>query len=377
MDMRHVIRLAVLASALSTALSASAVEASGPIGGPVPVGTIAALPHPVADAKDFVGRIEAVNRVEIRARVTGFLDDVLFREGDFVKKGQSLYRIEQPPFQADVEKAEGMLYRAQAVYADAVLDAERAQYLAEKGATPLAVRDAKVADKKSAFGNMLTAQAELASARIDLGYTEITAPVTGLIGRTSLTKGNLVGPASGVLATIVSQDPIYVVFPVSERRLLGLKRTQIERRGEAMYALIRFSDGTVYDKLARLDFLGVSVDESTDTVTVRGVVANPASVLVDRQLVRVDVEDNKLDQRVLIPQVSLLADQHGPYVFVVQNGKAATRRLTLGGESGPDVIVDSGLSSGEQVIVEGAQMLHPGAMVVPHPISPLPRELTP
>lgn len=187
-----------------------------------------------------------------------------------VNQGAALYRIEQAPFQAAVQKAEGALYRTQAIYANAALDAERAQYLADKGVTALAVRDQRVADAKSAKGNMLTAEGTLTNARIDLGYTEITAPITGLIDRTSLTKGNLVGPASGVLTTLVSQDPIYVVFPVSERLLLRMKRAQLEKRGEAMHAVIRFSDGTSYDKPARLDFLGVSVDESTDTVTVRG-----------------------------------------------------------------------------------------------------------
>jgi membrane fusion protein, multidrug efflux system len=230
--MRRVIRLAVLASALFTALPALAVEAPpGTIpDGPVPVGTIVALRRPITEAKDFVGRIEAVNRVDIRARITGFLDDVLFREGDVIKQGAVLYRIEQAPFQAAVEKAEGALYRTQAVYANATLDAERTQYLADRGVTALAVRDQRVADEKSAKGNLLTAEGTFTNARIDLGYTQIIAPITGLIGRTSLTKGNLVGPASGVLTTLVSRDPIYVVFPVSDRLLLRMKRAQLEKR---------------------------------------------------------------------------------------------------------------------------------------------------
>jgi membrane fusion protein, multidrug efflux system len=372
--MRLVICLAVLASALFTTLPTLAQEPPGTGHDlPVPVGTIIALRRPIIEAKDFVGRIEAINRVDIRARITGFLDDVLFREGDVVKQGAVLYRIEQAPFQAAVQKAEGALDRTQAVYANAALDAERAQYLAERGVTALAVRDQRVADEKSAKGNMVTAEATLTNARIDLGYTQIIAPITGLIGRTSLTKGNLVGLASGVLTTIVSQDPIYVVFPVSESLLLRMKRVQLEKRGEAMHAVIRFSDGTSYDKAARLDFLGVSVDESTDTVTVRGIVPNPDGVLVDRQLVRVAVEDDKPDQKVLVPQASLLADQHGPYVFIVQNGEAAIRRLTIGGENGPDAIVEAGLSGGEQVIVEGAQLLRPGSAVMPHPATPLPQ----
>jgi membrane fusion protein (multidrug efflux system) len=354
--MRSVIGLAVLASALSIALPTLAQEAPGTgRTGPVPVGTIVALRRPVTEAKDFVGRIEAINRVDIRARITGFLEDVLFREGEVVKKGAVLYRIEQAPFQAAVQKAEGALYRTQAVHANASLDAERAQYLAERGVTALAVRDQRVADEKSAKGNLLTAEATLTNARIDLGYTEIIAPITGLIDRTSLTKGNLVDPASGVLTTLVSQDPIYVVFPVSERLLLHIKRVQLEKQGERMHAVIRFSD------------------ESTDTVTVRGIVPNPDGALMDRQLVRVAVEDDKPDEKVLVPQASLLADQHGPYAFIVQNGEAAIRRLTIGGEIGPDAIVEAGLSGGEQVIVEGAQLLRPGAAVSPHPATPLPR----
>jgi membrane fusion protein, multidrug efflux system len=152
-----------------------------------------------------------------------------------------------------------------------------------------------------------------------------------------------------------------------------MKRVQTEKRGEAMHAIIRFADGTSYDKPAQLDFLGVSVDESTDMVTVRGIVPNPDGVLMDHQLVRVAVEGDEPDQKVLVPQSSLLADQNGPCASILQNGEAAIRRLTIGGEIGPDAIVEAGLSGGEQVIVEGAQLLRPGAAVAPQPATPLPR----
>jgi membrane fusion protein, multidrug efflux system len=336
-----------------------------------------AVPQPVAQPKYFVGRIEAVDRVEIRARVTGTLEQVAFTEGDVVTKGQLLYRIQQAPFQDAVMRAQGTLYRTQATYANAAINLQRAEELLKTGAVAVAVRDQRLADDKSAQGDVTTADANLRLAQIDLGYTEITAPITGIIGRTSLTAGNIVSPESGVLATIVSQDPMYVVFPVSQRDLLEMQRAVIEKQGAETHAALQFSNGSTYKSLARLDFLGISVDKSTDTITVRGTVPNPDRELVDGQLVRVAVERDRPETKILVPQFALLADQAGAYVFVVQDGRAEIRRVKVGGDKGPYAIIDQGLAPGEQVITEGAPLLRPGAPVSPSPAAPLSAELAP
>jgi membrane fusion protein, multidrug efflux system len=182
-----------------------------------------------------------------------------------------------------------------------------------------------------------------------------------------VTKGNVVGPDSGVLTTIVSQDPIYVLFPISQRELL---RRNEGNSGDASTIKVRlqFSDGTVYREIGKIDFINISVDRTTDTVQVRAVMPNPGNTLRDGQLVRVLLESGTPEEKVVVPQSALIADQGGVYVFLVEDGKAVTRRIKTGGESGADVIVDSGLSGGEQVIVDGLQRVRPGSAVRAAPV---------
>ncbi|MGZ9020801.1 MAG: efflux RND transporter periplasmic adaptor subunit, partial [Rhodoplanes sp.] len=202
----------------------------------------------------------------------------------------------------------------------------------------------------------------------NLGYTDIVAPIAGKIGRTSLTKGNVVGPESGPLTTIVSQDPMYVTFPVSQREFLQAKEGSQEREVQSIKVRIRFSDGSTYDQLGVINFIDVSVDRTTDTVIARATIPNPKGVLIDGQLVRVVLESGKPEEAVVIPQSALIADQQGVYVFVVEDGKAAVKRLKLGDESGTEVVVEDGLSTGAQVIVEGLQNVRPGIAVRASPL---------
>jgi membrane fusion protein, multidrug efflux system len=334
----------------------------------VPVGVVVAEKQPVARSAEFVGRIEAPSRVEVRARVTGYLDAVLFKEGERVREGDLLYRIDQAPFQAAVQQAQGALLRAQASHTNASLQAARAEELVKTSATPIAERDKRVAERQSTQGDVVTAEANLRTAEINLGYTEIKAPINGIVGKTAVTKGNLVGPDSDVLTTIVSQDPMYVAFPVSQREFLNVKRSELLANDRKIEATIRFSDGSDYDKPAVLDFLGVTVDRKTDTVLVRGTIPNHDGVLFDGQLVRVTVQGDRPEEKVLVPQTALLADQQGTYVFIVQDGKAEIRRVKVSGEKGADAVLDGGLAGGEQVIVQGMESLRPGAAVSASPV---------
>ena len=321
----------------------------------VAVGTVYAERKPIARTADFVGRIEAINRVEIRARVKGYLEAVLFKEGDLVKEGQPLYRIEKGLFEAAVEQATGALERAKAAQTLAELQRKRAEDLLAKASGTVVARDQAVAEENQAKGAVMAAEADLRTAKINLGYTDITAPITGKIGRTSLTKGNVVGPESGPLTTIVSQDPMYVTFPVSQREFLKAQEDRGERDPKSIKVRIRFSDGSVYDQVGVINFIDVTVDRTTDTVIARATIPNSRGVLIDGQLVRVLLEGGEPKEEVVIPQSALIADQQGVYVFVVEDGKAATKRLKLGGETGTDVVVEDGLSAGAQVIVEGLQ----------------------
>lgn len=334
------------------------------------VGVVTAEKRPVSDAVRFVGRIEAVERVDVRARVTGFLENILFKDGEQVKANAPLYQIEKGPFEAAVQQAQAAVVRTQAQLDNASLQRQRADDLIRTNAIAEATRDDRVMAEKSAQGNLAAAQADLKSAEINLAYTEIKSPIDGRVGRTAVTRGNVVGPNSGVLTTIVSADPMYVVFPVSQREFLGLADERKAKGASAkdFKVIIQFSNGATYDQAGEIDFVDVKVDKATDAVTVRAKIPNPKSELVDGQLVQVSVERDKQEEKVIVPQVALIADQQGTYVFAVENGEAVVKRLKLAGTKGAGAIVQEGLSGGEAIVVQGAQNLKPGAAVVAEPV---------
>lgn len=354
------------AALAGAALGGAATPAQTPPAA-VTVGTIAATRVDVTPAEQFVGRVEAVNRVEVRARVTGYLEAVQFKEGQLITEGSPLFKIERAPFEAAVQQAQGALVKAQGQYANAEVRLKRAEELLKTNTASVAERDQRRAEAETAKGNVVTAMADLSAAQVNLSYTEILAPITGRIGRSSVTKGNVVGPSHGVLALIVSQDPIYVVFPVSESQLLELRR-QGQIKATARTVRILFADGSGYDQSGTIDFVDVTVNRATDTITLRAVLPNPHNVLVDGELVRVSVETAKPEEKVLIPQAALIADQQGIYVFIVKDGKAEVRRVKLGGQKGTSSIIEEGLSGGEQVVVQGLQLLRPGTPVTAAPV---------
>ena len=355
-----------IALALILLLPVAAVAQPAPQA--VPVGVVTVSRHPVQPGSDFVGRVEAMQKVDIQARVTGFLESVDFREGGLVKEGDTLFHLESGPFVAAQLQARGALLQAQGQLTNATVQLQRAQELMRTAAGSVAARDDRLAAQQSAQGAAISADADLRTATINLGYTTITAPIAGRIGRASVTRGNVVSPQSGVLTTIVSPDPIYVVFPVSERDLLTIRRDSARVAAAASLVVrLLFADGSLYDQVGHIDFLNVSVDRATDTMTVRAQVANPRGVLVDGQFIRLRVEGTEPEQAVLVPQAALLSDQQGLYVFVVEDGHAAVRRLKTGADVGRDVIADQGLKEGDQVVVEGLMSLRAGAPVLASP----------
>lgn len=334
------------------------------------VGVVKADKRPVTESVHFVGRIEATQRVEVRARVTGYLENILFKDGERVKAGTPLYQIEKGPFQAAVQQAQAGVLRMQAQLDNAITQTQRAEELLKTSATSVAVRDDRLTAQKTAQGNLNGAQADLKTAEINLDYTEIRSPIDGRIGRTAVTRGNVVGPNSGVLTTIVSVDPMYVVFPVSQREFLRLAEERGKHQASADHfkVVVQFSNGTIYKQTGKIDFVDVKVDPATDSITVRATLQNPDGELVDGQLVQVSVEGDKPEERVVIPQAALIADQQGVYVFAVEDGKAAVKRLKLGPTKGGSVVVLEGLSGGEMVVVQGAQTLRPGLPVTAAPV---------
>jgi membrane fusion protein, multidrug efflux system len=365
-------RLAICAALIIGGLALPA-QAEQQDAAAVPVGIVSAERKPIAKTADFVGRVEAVDRVEVRARVTGFLEAVDFKEGDAVKQGEPLYRIEKGLFQAAVEQAEGALERSRAAKVLSEVQLQRAQELLAKSSGTAVARDQALAADQQAKGAIMENEANLATAKINLGYTDIASPIDGKVGRTNVTVGNVVGPDKGVLTTIVSQDPMYVTFPVSQREFLRAQERGHRVDITGIKASLRFADGRTYDQQGSINFVDVQVDRATDTVVVRATFPNADHALIDGQLVRVDLESGTPEEKVVVPQPALIADQEGTYVFVVEDGKAVVKRIKTGGESGTGVVVEEGLSGGEQVIVQGLQGVRPGAAVR---ATPLPQTLS-
>jgi membrane fusion protein (multidrug efflux system) len=334
----------------------------------IPVGVVTIAEAAVSGAVDLVGRVEAIDRVEVRARVTGFLEEVAFREGQTVEEGQLLYRIEADEFEAAVRQAEGALAQAQAAKALGDIQLRRAQELLDKASGTVVARDQAAAEAARAAGEVASREAQLATATINLGYTAIHAPVAGKIGRTALTKGAVVGPDSGPLALIVSQDPVHVTFPFSARALLTREAADAPTDISTIRVSILLPGGEVYEHESALDFVDVAVDQTTDTVLARATFPNPPGRLVDGMLVSVQVRQGEPVEKPVVPQAALIADQGGVYVLAVADGKAAVRRVRTGQAVGGAITVEEGLAPGDLVIVEGLERVRPGAAVVANPV---------
>jgi membrane fusion protein, multidrug efflux system len=358
---------AVGALALALLAAACGKQESAPVAAPPPpaVTVVQVEPQDVTASFPFLGRVVAVDTVDLRARVEGFLEQRLFTEGDNVKKGQLLYVIEQPPFQAKVDQADADVARAEASLAEADATLERVQQAVKSGAVSKQELDQATAAKEVAQAQVKSAEAQLEIAKLNLGYTDITAPINGRIGLTNYTIGNLVGPNSGVLATIVSQDPIYVTFPVATRLVLDVRK-EAAATGRPPEVVVRaqLPDGTMYDHPGKVDFLNIQVDQTTETITVRAQFPNPEGFLVDGQFVNVTVERAKPELALVIPQSALQVDQAGSYVLVVNaKDEVEQKRIKTGQATAGNVVVSTGLEAGDRVIVEGVQKVRPGDKV--------------
>lgn len=362
-------RVSLCAAVLVLGVSASA-PAQQQAPSAVPVGFVAAVRKPIAKTADFVGRVSAIQRVEVQARVTGYLEEVLFKEGDAVQEGQPLYHIEKDLFQAAVDQAQGTLAASSAKKLLTAIQYQRAEELLKTSTGTAVSRDQALTADRAAEAQILIDQANLETAKINLGYTAILSPIAGRIGRTAITKGNVVSPQSGTLTTIVSQDPIYVLFPVSQRQIMQVRAAGHTADVTGVKARLKFPDGSTYEPVGKIDFVDVTVDKATDTIQLRAVFPNTASLLTDGQLVNVNLEAGTAEEQVVVPQAALITDQQGVYVFIVEDGKAAIRRIKTGGANGGDMIVTDGLSAGERVIVEGLQALRPGVSVRASPVTP-------
>ena len=354
-------------------------------GGPPAVGVVRVEQKPIIETNDFIGRVQAVDRVDLVARVTGFLEERLFTEGAEVKKGDLLYRMERPPFEADLMAKQATVAQQSALLANANITLQRAQSLLNTPAGQRSTVDDAQAQQRSIAAQLMQAQAQLRSSQINLDYTEIRAPLDGKIGRSAVSVGNVVGPGTGALDTIVSQDPMYVVFPISVRAAIDLDKRYADKGGlNAVVVKLRLPDGSEYGPEGKIDFVAPSVVQNTDTIQLRARIANPVRpnmqagqpgdrMLADGEFVTVLVQGIQPVQVLAIPRAAVLSDQQGNYVFVVDaQNHAQQRRIQLGQSTPTEASVASGLTVGEMVITDGLQRVRPGQPVQPGPASPGP-----
>ena len=320
----------------------------------------------IEDEARFVGRVVAVDRVELRARVEGFLKERRFTEGHSVALGDILFVIEPDQYQAVVEQRVADVQKARADSQNADAQLARALELLKQKNIAQAKVDELQATAAVAKASIAQAEAALTAAKLDLSYTRITAPVAGRIGLASYSVGNLVSPSSGVLATIVSRDPMYVEFPVTQRELLNARR-MIHAKGDDprnVVVKLRLPDNSLYEHTGHMDFVDVTTNQGTDSVTLRAELPNPDNILVDGQFVGILVQSSDPKTGILIPQSALQIDQQGIFVLVVDAAdKAEVRRIQTGVMQGSEIPVTQGLTAGELVITDGAQKVRPGQVV--------------
>jgi membrane fusion protein (multidrug efflux system) len=372
-------RVARLIAALLLAAPGTALAQGAP-GGPPAVGVVSAKRTSVVEETEFVGRIQAINRVDLVARVTGFIEKRLFVEGAEVKTGQLLYQLERGPFEAQVAAQAASVTQADATVQNNGLKLGRVQSLLNTPAGQRSLVDDAIAAQRTGQAQLLAAQAQLRQAQINLDYTDIKAPIDGLISRTTVTIGNVVGPSTGTLATIVSQDPMYVVFPISVRAALDLRDKYGSNGGfDAVKIKLRLPTGIVYGQTGTLNYVDNTVATTTDTLIFRGTVPNPlrtgakpgepgARELSDGEFVTVLLQGVAPIEAIGIPRAAVLSDQQGNYVWVVGDGnKAEQRRIQLGQSTPDTAVVSSGVKEGDMVVVDGVQRVRPGAVVNPGP----------
>ena len=320
----------------------------------------------VSQSFEFVGHIKATDKVDVRARIEGFLEKIAFREGQDLKAGDLLYQIEKVQFQAQVDQAKANLASAEAEATNAQLQYARQYELSRHQFSPQATVDQNKAALDTARAKVLQTQAALTQAQVNLDYTDIRAPIAGRIGRTVYTLGNLVNPASGVLATIVSQDPIYVLFPVSVRDLEIIREARRNEEGglAKIDIRLRLPNGQEYAHRGVWNLTDPQVDQQTDTLIMRAVMPNPERQLIDGEFVTAIIRERREAPRLVVPQASVQIDQSGRYVLVVDDqNKVEQRRIETGPNQGTDVVVTSGVKDGEKVIVDGIQKVRPGQAV--------------
>ncbi len=335
------------------------------------------LAQEVTEWDEYTGRIEAVSSVDIRARVSGYLEKVNFKAGARVKKGELLFEIDPKPFIAQLQYAQAELESAKVKRELAKNDLERAGRLFSGKAISEEEHDARSKGARESVASVQSSEANVNTAKLNLEFTKIRAPIDGRIGRELITEGNLVSGGGGDatrLTFIVSTDPVYVYVDADEHLALKYRRqahqTANSKAVEHTSAQLAVSDETDFPHLGYLDYISPRADTATGTVSLRGVFANPDDLLSPGYFARMRIRASVPYSAILVPDRAIATDQAQHFVWVIdQEQKVQYRKVVLGAHIGQSRVITSGLSTQDWIVIEGLPRLMPGIKVNPERIS--------
>lgn len=317
--------------------------------------------------EEHTARVEAIDSVDIRARVEGFLRAIDFQPGQQVAVNDLLFQIEPDQFQAQLASSKAELTRTQAALTSATQAFDRTKELFATRTISQAAMDTATENRAVAAANVTAAEAAVRLAELNVSYTRIEAPIAGVISKSNFSVGSLIGPSSGALARIVSLDPLRVAFSLAEGTLVTYR--QDEAKGGVAPKLdlsLRLANGTLFQGSGRLEYIDSEVNPQTGTVTVRAIFDNPHRVLVPGEFVTLIVREKEAPRLPVVPQTAVLRDKDGPYVYVLgADDTVSIRRIELGAQIDTGWAVTKGLTEGEEVVVQGVQRLREGIKVHP------------
>lgn len=337
---------------------------------PPKVSVAAAYMAEITDQQVFIGRGEAIDKVDIVARVSGFVDEVLVQDGDMVRRGDLLFRVEADAYEATLAARQADLAQAKANLDLTTAEFNRKEELFQREVGTETDRDIAFANNQVAIAQVAIAEAAIRMAQLDVDYTKVHAPFDGRVGRATVSVGELVGPNSSPLINLVSIAPIYVEFSLTEPQFVGILEALDATPNDVVgtptspKVFVILPNGDELDEAGKVVFLDNRIDPATGTITVRAQFPNTRNLITDGSFLNVRVEANQPTEALMIPQAAVQRDQRGDFVLVVgQQQTVEQRYVTLGRQIETAVVVEDGLREGETVIVEGLQRVRPGVAV--------------